>query len=163
MAALVLPLPPTVERVLIVNPEGRQAAVDAAVRALRGSRSLWPVDTGRSKRAWRRLGSGERSMVYNPLSYTSYVEAQNGNPGALTLRRHAAGISASALSTVRIESRPHDTEIRRAARERERIETDEDLYAQYLANRRRLGRRAPPIPRRLRDIDRRIRREASRV
>ena len=46
---------------------------------LRGPSSLWPVDTGRSKRAWRyQRGSGQTITDICGVEYASFVEARTG-------------------------------------------------------------------------------------
>lgn len=79
MAALTVRLPSSVEAAAsTAGPLVYQAVVDEAVDTLKGSDSLWLVDTGRSKRAFRRTGSGYSSRVYNPVRYASFVEGKNG-------------------------------------------------------------------------------------
>ena len=95
MSAVALSLPPSVQRrVRPLGARAYEAAVDAGVKAIReGSR--WPVDTGRSLRAWRRTGSGYSSRLYNPVSYASYVEGKGG-PAASTLRSSTSKMIAAA-------------------------------------------------------------------
>ena len=91
------------ERWAVLSGDGREAACDIGVNALRGPDSRWPVDTGRSKRAWQRLGNQSTSRIHNPAFYASYAEQGIPSPrtrGAArrTLARaappHAAGCSA---------------------------------------------------------------------
>ena len=164
MAALELSLPSSI-RAVAATPAAWQNAVDAAVRLLRGPRSLWPVDTGRSKRAWRRLGSGLQSIIYNPLSYASYVEGRNGRPAERTLRNNVGTIRRAARETLTATRQEIQVEGRlgvlTAAAARERLEQGADLYSLFAANRNLRGR-APRIPRRIRDLEARLRRRASR-
>ena len=179
MAALVVLLPRSVERLTNGYPSVRQQVVDEAVNILRGRRSLWPIRTGRSIRGFRRTGSGADSRVYNPVSYASYVEEQNRRPAERTLARARGRLEALARrlrgATVR---RERDTDraidaraaIIRAAEIRRDVEISNQLYQEYLANllayrRRRRDRtlRNPPIPRALRELDERLLRLAGEV
>ncbi|MDE0004598.1 MAG: hypothetical protein OXQ29_18060 [Rhodospirillaceae bacterium] len=172
MAALVVLLPRSVERLVDGHPGVRQRVVDEAVRILRGRRSLWPIRTGRSIRGFRRTGSGADSRIYNPVRYASYVEEQNRRPAERTLRAARSRLEALARrlrdATAR---RDRDTgraldaraAIIRAAEIRRDVEISNDLYQEYLVNllafrrRRRDGTlRNPPIPRALRELDERL-------
>jgi len=93
MAAIVLLLPPRVVAYIGTLPPRRRgranmAAVDEGVRLLKAPASRWPVDTGRSKRAFYRSGTGINAKIRNPTSYASYVEAKTSK-GRRTL---AAGV-----------------------------------------------------------------------
>ena len=170
---LTLPLPPAVERAASRSGPARAAACDAGVRALRGSASRWRVDTGRSKRAWRRIGTGPTSRVFNPLHYARYLEDGIPDPssaglGAATLHDAAPQMTSAARSALATEtsrsarSAESRAGIRRARTERARIEIDEELYERYLANFEARGRlRAPNIPAAIREQDRLIRIRAS--
>lgn len=170
MPALRVELPRRVQAT-VRTAAGWAAAVDEAVEMLRSRQSRWPVDTGRSKRAWRRTGEGWSASVYNPLSYSSYVEAQNRSPVRRTLEANSARLIRAAravelnpsLAQTAAERRTRGLqEVRRAAAARERIEAADGQYRRYLDLFRAAGRRGPRIPGRLRAIDRRIRIEASR-
>ena len=91
MATITVPLPARVQS-FIRTPEDQEIACDAAVRLLKAPGSLWPVATGRSKGAWRCVGSGFNRRVNNPVFYSSYVEAQNGRPARATLNAGASSI-----------------------------------------------------------------------
>ena len=168
MSAVALSLPPSVQRrVRPLGARAYEAAVDAGVKAIReGSR--WPVDTGRSLRAWRRTGSGYSSRLYNPVSYASYVEGK-GSPAASTLRSSTSKMIAAArrhanTQSPRVNERAAERglEVLRAAAARARGEEQEQLYLLFLEQRRLQGRRAPRIPARIRLLDRRIRQRAAR-
>ena len=104
MAALTVPLPAEIVALAAGQPAAVQAAVDEAVRILRSpTLSLWPVNTGRSRRAWRRLGSGATSRIFNPLSYASFIERRK-SPAKRTLARHAAKLRAAAMRAARGET-----------------------------------------------------------
>ena len=165
MADLEVPLPAAVRGLAQRSPDAYQNVVDAAVRLLRGPRSLWPVDTGRSKRAWRRIGSGYSSVVYNPLHYASFVEDQQGRPAARTLQRFVGVLRRAARNVLTETDAERQAEallgIRTAVAARERLEADRGVLSRYFELYLVRGR-APLIPRGLRIIDRQIRRRASR-
>ena len=162
MASLTVSLPPPAVAAA-TDADGYQNAADAAVTLLRGNRSLWPVDTGRSKRAWRRIGSGYSSEIFNPLRYASYVEALNRQPAETTLARNVARLVEAARQPSMFAA-PEGTRagILEAFLRRAALETAEDVYGQYAQLRRVTGRRAPRIPAAFRAQDRRIRRLATR-
>ena len=154
MASLKLQLPSGVRA---RTAAGHQAAVNEAVLILRGPDSLWPVDTGRSKRAWRVIGSGWGATIFNPLRYASFVEKRGGwrhgrrtgpNPAKRTLRRNVKKLNKAALVGTAlpgsIEAGSTRPDILSAFLARATIEADETLYSTYLAiavrqNRRGLG------------------------
>ena len=170
MAALSLPLPTRAEAIAQRSGEARAAACDRGVDALRGRNSRWPVDTGRSKRAWQRVGNEATSEIFNPLHYASFVEdgipnKRTRNAGRRTLNaaepqivraaRAGPGSAAAERSALSREA------ILQAAAARERLEEEQKLYDQYVANLEKRGLRAPTIPASIRDLDRRIRQAAS--
>ena len=168
--ALTMPLPPRAEQAARRSPQARAAAVDAAVAALKSASSHWPVDTGRSKRAWRRVGTGNSSRIYNPLHYASYVEDQQDQPARRTLNAaepklvRAARLAAGPEATSSERSALHLLEIRRATAARERLEDAEGVYRLYADVFTAAGsRRGPLIPASIRLVDRLIRRRASRA
>ena len=170
MPAIAVPLPRSVERLVSEYPAAREAVVDLAVEILRSRSSLWPVQTGRSIRAFRRSGSGATSRVYNPVSYASYVEAR-GKPAERTLRRSKGRLERLAREVrQRPRARRTDAErtleatqnIIRALATRRRWEEANAVYNLYLEQRRAQGR-APRIPRWLRLLRARIEREANRA
>ena len=146
---LTIGLPANVERVARTSPAAREAACDAAVRALKAPRSQWRVDTGRSKRAWRRLGSGRTSRVYNPVNYARYLEdgvpsRQTRGLAARTLAQASPALLRAARSkrqssTAQRRAR-HRKYIQRAAKGRQARETSSELYRQYAAERGRARR-----------------------
>ncbi|MCY4121044.1 MAG: hypothetical protein OXG72_09015 [Acidobacteria bacterium] len=158
MASLTVPLPP---RLGIVTAAGHQAAVDAAVELLRSSKSLWPVDTGRSKRAWRRLGSGWNSQIFNPLRYASFVEALNGRPARKTLDRNRSILRRAARRALVIAPVGTRSDILDAFAARAVLEEQAELYSVYAALRAAQGR-VPRIPAAVRALDRQLRRAATR-
>lgn len=60
-----------------------------AVKVLRGPSSIWPVKTGRSKRAFRFTwdAGARRVTIINSVSYAVYVEGRMGQPARATLLR----------------------------------------------------------------------------
>jgi len=131
------------------------------VELLRGPNSLWPVDTGRSKRAWRRLGSGLGSQVFNPLRYASYVEALNGEPARKTLRRNRRVLRRAARRA--LVGAPTGTRrgILDAFAARAALEEQAELYEVYAALRAAQGR-VPRVSAAARALDRELRRRATR-
>ena len=104
MPALAVPLPKSINRLVLRYPAAREAVVDEAVRILRSRRSLWPVATGRSIRAFRRTGTGSAARIYNPVRYASYVEARN-KPAERTLERFKSRLRTTALEARRRSQR----------------------------------------------------------
>ena len=146
---LTVRLPPAVDRIARTSPAAREAACDAAVKALKAARSQWPVDTGRSKRAWRRLGRGSTSRVYNPVNYAKYIEAgtpsrQTRRAAARTLFQASPALQRAARSQRRSSASQRRTEhrryIERAAKGRQARETSAELYLRYAAERGRRRR-----------------------
>ena len=80
MGSLTVQLPSVIRAGVRDNEEDYERACIAAAKVLRGPTSLWPVSTGRSKRAWRTVGKGFRCRIFNPLTYASFVEAGYPNP-----------------------------------------------------------------------------------
>lgn len=148
------------------GPQVFQAVVDAAVDLLKGGSSDWPVDTGRSKRAWRRIGSGLSSEVHNPVRYAAAVEGKNGYPARNTLDNNSSYLMSiveeqvPARSTEQLQLE-HVRTIRRAAATRQVLEGQVGLRSLYVealaANHGRVR-----IPGSIRRLDRRIRRRAAR-
>ena len=158
--------PPRVDRYTRNRPKAREAAVDEAVDLLTGPSSRWPVDTGRSKRAFRRSGSGTSSRVYNPVRYASFVEAQMSRPAYRTLTSNEERLMRAAR---RAESRSRGERSQQSAdriiaarNRRAAAEEEAGIYDLYEANLARAGRRAPPIPRAIRQVDEEVRRAANR-
>ena len=168
MGALAVPLPSRVERdARAAGPTAYQKVVDAAVDVLKGGGSRWPVDTGRSKRAFRRTGSGFGSRVYNPVSYASFVEAKNSNPAKKTLAKATQRLIKVAADSTPARTREqlqeqHAGELVRAFTARQILEDAVDLRKLYVASLRR-NRGRVRIPRAVSQLDRRIRRRASRT
>ena len=167
---LAVPLPPRVERAIGGSGPAREAAVDEAVHLLQGPDSEWPVDTGRSKRAWRRIGRGNRATLYNPVSYAAPVEARNGRPARRTLAKHAGRLAAVAQAARQTgvggaaateRTLEHLERILRAYAARGRYEEAAGVLDLYMAELARQGRRSPRIPKHLRLLDRKIRRRAA--
>ena len=167
MPAVVVPLPAVVERA-IRTPKQREAACEAAVQVLKSGRSLWPVDTGRSKRAWAVSGRGSRARVRNPTFYSSYVEARNGRPAAKTLSRYSslllAAVDIGAVRGAAVRSQHAQARLRSNLNARIDAEAATGLYERFLQlaalqGRRKLGVRETAELRRLR---RRIREETTR-
>ena len=168
--ALFMPLPTRAEQAARRSPQARAAAVDAGVAALKAPSSWWPVDTGRSKRAWRRIGTGNSSRIYNPLHYASYAEDQSNQAARRTLNAaepklvRAARLATGPETSRQERSALHLLEIRRAGAARERLEDAEGVYQLYADVFTAAGsRRGPLIPASIRLIDRLIRRRASRA
>ena len=169
MGALAVPLPPKVEQAVRRYPRARELSCDIGVRSLKGSNSRWPVDTGRSKRAFRRTGTLGTSRIYNPVSYASFVEARNDQPAKETLRSsQAAMLTAVRKEKLKPTSSPTDVvrqqehflNILNAYAKRGTLEANRSLLELYKVQYSKLGR-APKIPKYLRDLDRRIRRIAA--
>lgn len=168
MGALTVALPDRVDAsARNAGPDAYQKVVDAAVDILKSGASRWPVDTGRSKRAFRRTGSGFSSRVYNPVRYASFVEGKMRDPAKKTL---AASVSrllrvaadASPARSREENQRRHAAELVRAFTARQVLEDVTDLRGYYVAALRR-NRGRVRIPASVRALDRRIRRRASRT
>ena len=169
MGALAVPLPNVVETAARrLGPRAYEAVVDEAVRLLKSPASLWPVDTGRSKRAFRRTGTGFQSRVYNPVRYASYVEEQNRRPAARTLAANttrlvvAAGRPSLVSPTATERAAEHRQNLVRSLAARERLEADQRLYERYVTLYLSRGPVSPVrITATVRALDRRIRERAS--
>ena len=111
MADLVVPLPRQARLAAGRSAAAHQAAVDESVAALKAPGSAWPVDTGRSKRAWRRLGSGNEAEIYNPVPYASF----HRRAAVRTLNRAAGRIvrAARSLAPTAAERDPVSAFVRR--------------------------------------------------
>ena len=158
------------ERWAVLSGDGREAACDIGVNALRGPDSRWPVDTGRSKRAWQRLGNQSTSRIHNPAFYASYAEQGIPSPrtrGAArrTLARAAPRMRRAAQRSGLVtvdragESR---ADIIAAGRRRQRAERDAQLFQEYWLNwLDRGGVPGPRIPAAVRMLDRALRQDTS--
>lgn len=165
MPAVYVPLPAPARLAAGRSGVAFEAVVDEAVRILKGPRSRWPVDTGRTKRAWRRIGSGLNSQIYNPLHYASYVE-RRGRPAARTLQlalpRLLVAARRGAPLTARRRSGESLEDVLVAQKLRQLGETERRLYRQYYRRYREQRRRAPTIAAATRELDRLLRIQASR-
>lgn len=164
MATLTLDLPAAVAR-RMPDAAAYEAAVDAMINVLRDKAAgKWPVDTGRSLRAWRRIGSGYASQAFNPLRYASFAakRARWRWPAGNNPRLIQAGLAAAGRELrTRAGTR---SGILSAARRRREIETAMGRYRTYLehviaTDQRR--RRPVRIPAWLRAADREIREQAA--
>ena len=166
MASLTVPLPAGVQP---RTARQQQNAANEAVKILRGPQSLWPVDTGRSKRAWRVIGSGRTARVFNPVRYASFVEARGGKdtgpyPARRTLERHVGRIRRAMGSAHEVRAGSTRPGIVAAAQRRAALEQEAGLYDIYLALANRQNRRGRgPLrrPASLRALERRIRERAT--
>ena len=109
-----------------VPADGLQVAGDQAVQELKRRISLWPVDSGRSKRGFYAEVRGGEVIILNRLDYAYYVEdgTPNGrtrNAAERTLKAPAARkriINAAQRGRVSVE-RAQDPERERARRLRD--------------------------------------------
>ena len=161
MPSITIPLPARIQRLTATNGMARQNAVDEAIRLLRGPRSLWPVDTGRSKRAWRRLGSGLSSQIFNPLRYASYVERFSRRSARRTLQANQNALREAAQRTTIQEPDSTRAGILEAFSRRAILEQDEGVRNLYVAALLTQRRGPPRISAIIRRLDQRIRREAT--
>lgn len=167
--ALALAIPKSALKWSEVSPAAHEAACDAAVRALKSAASKWPADTGRSKRAWRVVGSGYGAVIYNPLDYSEFYR----DAGERTLAAAVGRIRAAAKKAADIASplRPKTAvqrrnealaEVLRAAAKRESDAKALAVYDMFRENQKRQrGIRNPKMIAALSVMRRRIRRMAA--
>lgn len=68
----------------------QDAAWDGAGRLERALESTWPVETGRSQRAWERQGRPDAWLVVNAAPYAAYVQRRGAVAPIVTLELPAA-------------------------------------------------------------------------
>lgn len=166
MSPIAVPLPSRIRRAAR-TPAQWEAAVDLAVAELRSTRSRWPFDTGRSLRAFRRIGSGFASVIWQPARYASYIRV-GGRSGLWyanqTLRRATPRI----IREIRAGAKPKTQKqradsalsnvLRFAARNQE-VRRESGLHKAFMGNARSLRAQGKKVTigRSLRDTERRLR------